>query len=610
MVSTNDDLITDLALSVYAQKGVYAVLLGSGMSLSAGIPTAWGVVRALIARHAAAGGQTDLEGDALDAWYRQRYGEEPSYGGLIGRETTPAGQQALLESFFEPTPEERERELKRPSPAHRALAELCASGYVKVILTTNFDRLMEQALTEAGITPSVASDPGEFAGMRPIRHEGVSIIKLHGDYKKANVRNVESALSAYPSEWDTLLDTVFDEYGLVVCGWSGEWDHALRAAILRSKGRRYPLFWSAYTAPGPLAQDLIRHRDAQVITGLGADEFFTRLNHRVQAQAHVQAPPLRTLALLDAEVKRFLSQPERYRIDLQDLLEREAQAFSAALNGALPGLPGELPAKVEIAQAALATLAALPARFIHLTATLMKYDERQRFSVTWREAVQRIQPEGAFNHSTDFNRYMRYVAVAALLHTVWTMTAAYHRFDYAQALQAWTFASRGYGEKTAILMLYGYGTDNDGFDQLQQLALGITPNRWYRGAGLRHISRQHLVPLLREAQFMEAADRGEVLATLSCLAFDHSPERFAPSGEYLYGNEADRTDLHRTHIARFLQASRERVTELLGGPEQARRAAQAFDEQMPKRREGLRGFGGQGFLTGVEEALFPRGTRA
>lgn len=37
-----------LATSMQAQPGVYALLLGSGVSTSAGVPTGWGVVTELV----------------------------------------------------------------------------------------------------------------------------------------------------------------------------------------------------------------------------------------------------------------------------------------------------------------------------------------------------------------------------------------------------------------------------------------------------------------------------------------------------------------------------------------------------------------------------------
>ncbi|MFJ2006715.1 hypothetical protein [Streptomyces chartreusis] len=44
--------------------------------------------------------------------------------------------------------------IKRPTAAHRAITRPGKRGRVKVILTTNFGRMMERALQEAGISPA------------------------------------------------------------------------------------------------------------------------------------------------------------------------------------------------------------------------------------------------------------------------------------------------------------------------------------------------------------------------------------------------------------------------------------------------------------------------
>ena len=51
--------------------------------------------------------------------------------------------------------QEREEGEKEPTLAHRAIAELAAQGFIKVIITTNFDRLVETALREEGVEPTV-----------------------------------------------------------------------------------------------------------------------------------------------------------------------------------------------------------------------------------------------------------------------------------------------------------------------------------------------------------------------------------------------------------------------------------------------------------------------
>jgi hypothetical protein len=106
-----------------------------------------------------------------------------------------------------------------------------AKGLVRVIITTNFDRLAEMALQEVGVQPQVISRPEAVAGMKPLSHAPATVIKLHGDYKDLNSLNTPDELGAYPDHWRDLLARVFDEYGLIVVGWSAVWDSAQFAAI-------------------------------------------------------------------------------------------------------------------------------------------------------------------------------------------------------------------------------------------------------------------------------------------------------------------------------------------------------------------------------------------
>ena len=56
MTLLQNDPITQLAFSVYENKGVFAVLLGSGLSRSAEIPTGWEITLDLVRRVAVAQG--------------------------------------------------------------------------------------------------------------------------------------------------------------------------------------------------------------------------------------------------------------------------------------------------------------------------------------------------------------------------------------------------------------------------------------------------------------------------------------------------------------------------------------------------------------------------
>ena len=57
-------------------------------------------------------------------------------------------------------------------------------------------------------------------GAPPLDHIRHMVFKVHGDYLDMRIRNTTTELSRYPREIDQLLDRIFDEYGLIVCGWS------------------------------------------------------------------------------------------------------------------------------------------------------------------------------------------------------------------------------------------------------------------------------------------------------------------------------------------------------------------------------------------------------
>jgi len=116
------------------------------------------------------------------------------------------------------------------------------------------------------------------------------LLKLHGDYLDTQIRNTEQELDSFSPEIDVLLDRILDKHGLIICGWSSEWDNALRAAITRTPNRRYPMFWASRTAPSKLAADLIAHRNGRLVSITDADSFFNLLQQKIEIQTALQRP--------------------------------------------------------------------------------------------------------------------------------------------------------------------------------------------------------------------------------------------------------------------------------------------------------------------------------
>ena len=173
--------VESLAFSMHANPGVYAVLAGSGLSRAARIPTGWEITLELVRKLAAVRGKR-CDPDP-EQWHRKTFGKEPNYSDLLDAVCrTPAERQQLLQSYVEPSEEEREEGAKQPTTAHRAIAALAAQGFIRVIVTTNFDRLFETALEAETVRPVVVSSPDQVRGALPLLHTSCYVVKLLGDY--------------------------------------------------------------------------------------------------------------------------------------------------------------------------------------------------------------------------------------------------------------------------------------------------------------------------------------------------------------------------------------------------------------------------------------------
>jgi len=195
-----------------------------------------------------------------EEWYKNEYEDDPRYDDLLEKlGPSKEDRQSLLKSYFEPTEEEREKGIKTPSQAHKSIAWLVKKGYIKVIVTTNFDRLLEQALEEEGVTLTVIAKPSDAKGAAPLAHDEAVILKINGDYKTSTLKNTANELDSYDPDMERLIEQVLDEYGLIVCGWSGGWDSALRDLILSAENRRYSMYWASYSGLDEEAEELLVH---------------------------------------------------------------------------------------------------------------------------------------------------------------------------------------------------------------------------------------------------------------------------------------------------------------------------------------------------------------
>ena len=267
-----------------------------------------------------------------EAWFRAEFGCEPSYSDLLEHlAIAPAERTVALARYFEPSGVDDEEGVK-PTAAHAAIAKMVRRGYFRVILTTNFDRLLERALEAEGVSATVLSTSDAVLGAMPLAHSTCTIIKLHGDYRDARLKNTVAELSVYDDITRKLLDRVLDDYGLIISGWSATWDVALRDAILGAPNRRFTTVWSYVGDLSAEAETLIQARSAIKVKVSSADAFFGDLNEKLEALESFDTPHPLSVELAVRMAKRFVAE-DRYRIQLHDLVMAETEMVLTAMKG-------------------------------------------------------------------------------------------------------------------------------------------------------------------------------------------------------------------------------------------------------------------------------------
>lgn len=317
------DPITSLSFSLHSSPGVFALLLGSGISKASGIPTGWDIVLDLIRKICIL--EEGKEASDPESWFKSKYDSEPNYNELLKEVAqTPAERRNLLKQYFEPNEKDKEEGNKMPSLAHRAIASLISRGYIKVVVTTNFDHLLEEACREAGVEPVVISDENDVSGAIPLIHSKCTIVKVNGDYLDERIRNTPEELSNYPKPINTLLDRVFDEFGLIVCGWSGEWDQALQNAIRKCRNRRFTTYWTHRSNISDITKKLCQHRNAHEIKIDDAGHFFSEIDEKIKSLESLDETHPVSAKIAIETVKRYLSK-EEFKIKLEDLFIEELE---------------------------------------------------------------------------------------------------------------------------------------------------------------------------------------------------------------------------------------------------------------------------------------------
>ena len=302
---TLDDLVRDLADRRRLGEQPPVVLLGAGASAAAGLAT-----MPTLYELAGVGGFEEF------AAYVESRSENERY--------------RLLHDLLQ-TPDPHE-----VTPGYRALAALCEHAYFDVVLTTNFDPLLDDALATARLRRkdylllvNGVLRPDRLRWLLSARSPRVKVVKLHGDLFHRFMAWTPAEMDAYLGDIAPALNTFLATRDFLVVGHSLR-DERIRELVTGAGGA----VWFVNPSPAPDTLQADHDLRSVVGPGMGFEQVFTALAERLGATR--------------ARKPRVVRKPARKRTEgivaagIKPIGEAEFEALLEGIagSGAVPG-PGE-----------------------------------------------------------------------------------------------------------------------------------------------------------------------------------------------------------------------------------------------------------------------------
>ena len=270
MKQNRNELLKHLAASLEDAKkeGGAILLVGAGISVSAGIPPAQKLMQIAIENF------PDYFTDEEQHSAREDLGQL-QYNDIMTK-LSNVKRKELFKWFIEGNKEKRIEKAKL-NFAHIAIAELLKQGYFSRILTVNFDPLLIHACYMVGMYPFPAIyDLGAMGKVNAELLHDPSIVYLNGQHVGFVQRNTTDQLKAHTETLTQIVRSTGCNKTWVVAGYSGEND-PLMDALNELRPYNNWLYWLEYNNQ-VLQKDshhfLESDEECKLIYGCDADETF------------------------------------------------------------------------------------------------------------------------------------------------------------------------------------------------------------------------------------------------------------------------------------------------------------------------------------------------
>lgn len=212
-----------------------AWLLGAGASAAAGVPTAARIIDDLLLRlYADAFGLTRQALDATDPVVVARVHAYFDNAQGLPALDAPEAYSRVFEVAMPDAATRREylRQLlsgRAPCFGQRVLGAAVVAGEADLVMTTNFDELVERAVAEAHASAGTEARLLSVAALGSVDRAAASfadeqwplLIKLHGDFREMHLKNLDAELQEQDARLRRAVIDGSRRFGLAVAGYSG-----------------------------------------------------------------------------------------------------------------------------------------------------------------------------------------------------------------------------------------------------------------------------------------------------------------------------------------------------------------------------------------------------
>jgi tetratricopeptide (TPR) repeat protein len=245
-----------------------ALFLGAGASVQSDIPAGSGMIRHFINKITNFHGKNFESDEQANNWIKNQEWYQDGvndYCQLFERcYETEAKRRSYIESIIEK---------KQPSIGYIVLANLIRVGYIKTVVTTNFDSLTSIACSNYTDIFPVVYSLGNFASEMTVSSERPRILKIHGDFLFSKLKNTAEELMLLDENMKRQVNKLLEEYdGIIVIGYSGN-DNSVMSIFEEIKNGK-TIYWCDLSLDyiSERARNLLKTKNGMFVKIAGFDE--------------------------------------------------------------------------------------------------------------------------------------------------------------------------------------------------------------------------------------------------------------------------------------------------------------------------------------------------